>query len=365
MESGALLVFVLFAGLYIFGILLFDRQKDKYALILITLFCIAMGLRSPQKIIQNHITGQADPLAYAALLTNDTEYYQTYYSDQVEQIDFVLFNILHPFTGNILNFRGALILLDLLYLPALYLLYRMLSPFGGAFYIFVGCLMFTNDGVLLMSNFFREAMGALFLLVMIMYMLSDRGKKVLKYIEICCLPLLHLTVLPLAFQALFVKRKHFRLISTVIFTGFCATAVVLFRFVTRYASYESSLNLTSVTRDLSTELLVKVLLTYVVLSMAFLINRTRKSAVEPKEKDLKRALEGFALPSAALLMFMTSAPEIGSRFIYYIHPIAYMYLALAISCATKRALYGFMVLALCAFGAFSWSYPTVTILLQW
>jgi hypothetical protein len=299
----------------------------------------------------------ADPVWYSALLTNQVS------SDQILSIggiDYLPFYLVHGITSRVLNQAGAFLLLNLLYLPGVYLLYRLSAFIKGMFFLLAGWLLFVNSGVLLLANFFRQGQAALYLLVLILSFSLPAGKRWLRIVGVLALPALHLSAVPFAGGLLISQRRRFYLWFGAFFALFCVAAYLLLQRLGVYALYMNDPNQQSFKRDL----VVKVVGVYIVLLCGLWV-RCEPFLQSEKNRRIQRAMIGFLLPTAGLLVFANAAPEIGTRFIYYFHAVAFAFLASAVATSTKSWATPACAIGFCLFGAITWTYPTVAVLLFW
>jgi hypothetical protein len=351
-QTNALLQYVLIALGYL-GILLFPANKrDLYAFRLVAVFCMMLGLRDIDQ-----LSVWADPVLYARVLTIDIpgKDFLT-----LGGADFVLLFLVNSITHTIFNLKGAFFALHLLYLPPLYLLYRLTRRIEGTFFLLTGWLLFVNSGLLLIANFFRQGQGALYFLVLIMAFSLPVGARWGRRGGALALPLLHLSVAPLVVGLFFCQRRYFYYLFGIFFFLICLAAYVSLTDYDIYGAYiEGSGGYYTM------DLWNKVLLTYAIIAVGLYLNGWSKAIIIDDARNIQRTALGFLLPTAVLLIFANTAPQIGTRFIYYSHAIVFLYLTSAIASRKSIWLLGASAVAFSLFGAVTWTYPTVAVLLQW
>lgn len=352
-QTNAILPYVLFAIGYL-GILIFGgSRRDKWAFVLVALFCILLGLRDTKKMSE-----WADPVWTAAILTNQVSAGQIL---PLGGVDYLPFYLLHGITSRILNFEGAFFLLNMLYLPAIYLLYRLCGFLEGMFFLVAGWLLFVNSGILLLANFFRQGQGALYLLVLILAFAIPAGSRWARWGGAVVLPAIHLSSVPFAGGLLVSRTRRFYMLFGAVFALFCIVAYVLLQHLGVYALYMHDPNEDSFKNDL----IIKVLGVYALLLCGVWMARRALPTCRNEIKAVQRVMIGFLLPAASLLIFANAAPEIGTRFIYYFHAVAFAYLACCVANSKATWMFSACALGFCLFGAITWTYPTVAVLLVW
>jgi hypothetical protein len=349
-QAHALLPHLAFSAGYL-GILLFARaRRDWLALVLLVVFCVVLGLRDIQT-----MSRAADPILYAFILS---------YSSDVSSligggIDYVLFSLLHPITGSIFDLRSCFMFLHLLYIPALYLLFRRLREYPGVFYLMAGWMIFVNSGLLLLANFFRQGLCVLIFLAMLVGISVAREGKSRHRLSIFSLPLLHASAIALLPNLLALGRRRYLLISSASFLAFCTAA--------HFAPYllgSSSDYFSSDGADLMrVQLEIKIPTVYAMLLIGYLIGGRTAGAADGAAR-IQRSAVGLLLPTAGLLLLI-DAPVIGLRFLYFSYAVAFLYVAMAVSLHKRETLFKLSALAICIFGFVTWTYPTVAVLLIW
>ena len=116
----------------------------------------------------------ADSVWYSALLTNQVSAEQIL---SIGGVDYLPFYLAHGITSRLLNQAGAFFVLHLLYLPGIYLLFRLSRFIKGMFFLIAGWLLFVNSGILLLANFFRQGQAALYLLILILAFSLPAGNR--------------------------------------------------------------------------------------------------------------------------------------------------------------------------------------------
>lgn len=352
-QTNALLPYALFATTYLVILAFGGDRKDTWAFWLLVVFVVALGLRNPRQ-----MSGWADPVWYAAALTKEVS------ADQIlflGGIDYLPLYLLHGVTSRFLDFGAAFFFLHMLYLPVLFLIYRLCAFLKGMFFLLAGWLLFVNSGVLLLANFFRQGQGALYLLVLIFAFSLPAGSRWLRVVGALALPTVHLSSVPFAGGLLISQRRRFYVLFGVSFVVFCLAAYILLRQYGAYSVYLNDPEQINFKRDLIT----KTLGTYVILALAFWIDRRSGSFLLETTKRIQQSMFGFLMPTVALLMFANAAPEIGTRFIYYFHAIAFAYLSMSVARSGRNWIFPTCALGFCLFGAITWTYPTVAVLLVW
>lgn len=352
-QTNALLPYALFAISYIAILALGGSRRDKWAFILVITFCLLLGLRDTKKMSE-----WADPVWSAAILTKDVPASQIL---SVGGIDYLPFYLLHGITSRFLNLEGAFFLLNMLYLPAVYLLYRLCAIAEGMFFLVAGWLLFVNSGILLLANFIRQGEGALYLLVLILAFGIPAGSRWTRLGGAVALPIIHLSSVPFAGGLLVTRARRFYALFGCGFALFCMLAYVLLQHLGVYAIYLRNPDADSFKRDL----IVKVAGVYVLLLCGLWIMRSAVGTTSDAIRAVQRVMIGFLLPAATLLVFADAAPEIGTRFIYYFHAVAFAYVACCIASSRVRSTLTACALGFCLFGAITWTYPTVAVLLFW
>lgn len=352
-QTNAFLPYMLVALTYLAILAMGGRQRDRLAFILMLAFCVALGLRDTNK-----MSIWADPVWYAAILTR-----------QIPQsailakggVDYSIFFLVHGLTSRVLNYSSAFFLLNILYVPPLYLLYRLTREMEGMFFLLAGWLLFINSGILLLTNFFRQGQATLYLLVLILAFSIPAGAQWIRGIGAVLLPLLHISSAPFAFGLFAQKRRRFYQVFSITFSAFIVLAYIYLKASPQYAEYFSDPNAAFFTRDLW----IKIIGAYAILACGFFIARKIDFNASEAAGRIKHTAVGLLIPTAALAFFAWSAPQLGTRFIYYFHAIAFLYIALVVAARKSRELFTASALVFCFFGAITWTYPTVTVLLKW
>lgn len=352
-QTNAILPYAFFAIAYLVILAFARRRRDLYACALVMAFCLLLGLRDTKRMSE-----WADPVWYSALLTNQVS------SDQILSvggIDYFPFYLVHGITSRVLNQAGAFLILNLLYLPGIYLLYRLSAFIKGMFFLMAGWLLFVNSGVLLLANFFRQGQAALYLLILILAFSLSAGNRWVRLLGVLALPALHLSAFPFAGGLLISQRRRFYLVFGAFFVLFCVAAYLLLQRLGVYALYMNDPNQESFKRDL----VIKVLAVYAILMCGLWVRRRGASFQSEKTQRVQQAMIGFLLPAAGLLVFANAAPEIGTRFIYYFHAVAFAFLASTLASLKSEQMLAACAVGFCLFGAITWTYPTVAVLLVW
>jgi hypothetical protein len=352
-QTNAVLPYALFAIAYL-GILAFARKRrDVCACALVIAFCLALGMRDIKKMNQ-----WADPVWYSALLTKQVS------SDQILSIggvDYLPFYLVHGITSRLLNQSGAFFVLHLLYIPGIYFLFRLSQFIKGMFFLIAGWLLFVNSGILILANFFRQGQAALYLLILILSFSLPAGNRRLRLAGALALPALHVSAFPFAGGLLISQRRRFPLLFSAVFAFFCAAVNILLQQLGTYALYLNHLDQESSRSDL----IAKVIGAYVVVICALWIGRKQASFQTDLTQKVQGVMMGFLIPTAALLIFASTAPEVGTRFIYYFHAVAFMFLASAVATSKSKWIPVACAVGFCLFGAVTWTYPTIAELLIW
>ena len=351
LQTNALLPYFLLAAAYV-GILLFPRRtRDVGALVLLVLFCLALGFRNIDMMPDG-----ADPVTYASLLANDAP---PYAEALLGGTDYALFSLLRHVTGSALSLGGAFFMLHLLYLPFLFLLYRVCRAVTGMFYLLAGWMLFVNSGVLLLCNFFRQGISVLlFLAVLISFSKVTKAKWV-RWLGAVGLPFLHFGAAAFA-PGLFMRetRRHLWLFSAYFFVFCLAIWAILERVGFGLAYFDEG--------DLAShqsQLLTKVAVTYVILLVGMYLRKYFGKTAD-STRNIQNAALVFLVPTAALLLTY-NAPIIGLRFVYYSHAVAFAYLASGIAAHRRSLAVPLAALGICCSGIITWTYPTVSMLLVW
>jgi hypothetical protein len=349
-QAHAVLPHLLFSAGYL-GILFFARaRRDSLALALLMVFCVVLGLRDIQTMSRD-----ADPVTYAFILS---------YASDVSSlmgggIDYVLFSLLHPITGALFDLRSCFFFLHMLYIPAMYLLFRRLRQYPGVFYLMAGWMIFVNSGLLLLANFFRQGLCVIIFLAMLAGFSVAGDGKFRHRLTIFSLPLLHASAIALLPNLLALGRRRYLFISSASFLAFCTAA--------RFAPYllgSSPDYFSSDTADLMrVQLEIKIPTIYAMLLIGYLIGRRTASTTDGAAR-IQRSAVGLLVPTAGLLLLI-DAPVIGLRFLYFSYAVAFLYVALAVSLHKTETLFKLSALAICIFGFVTWTYPTVAVLLIW
>jgi hypothetical protein len=352
-QINALLPYAVFAIAYL-GVLVFAKERrDVCAFALVIVFCLALGLRDFKRMNE-----YADPVWYSALLTKQVS------SDQILSIggvDYLPFYLVHGITSPLLNQGGAFFLLHLLYIPGIYFLFRLSRFIKGMFFLIAGWLLFVNSGILILANFFRQGQAALYLLILILSFSLPAGNRWLKLAGALALPALHVSAFPFSCGLLISQRRRFPLLFGAIFAIFCVTVNILLQQLGNYAAYLQHLDQESSRSDLIT----KVIGAYVVVICALWIGRKQASFQTDMTQRVQGVMKGFLIPTAALLLFASTAPEVGTRFIYYFHAVAFMFLASVVATSKSKWIPAACAAGFCLFGAVAWTYPTIAEILIW
>lgn len=352
-QTTALIPYVVVAVAYLCVMAFAKERRDYYAFLLVVAFCLMLGVRDTRKMSE-----WADPVWYSEILTNDVPAAAILATGGA---DYLLFFLVHGITSRLFNLSGAFFVLHLLYVPAIYLLYRLTRRIPGMFFLLAGWLLFVNSGLLLIANFFRQGQGALYFLVLTLAFTFSAGKRWARTVGAFALPFLHLSAGPLVPGLFMLRNRRFIKLYVLFFALFCIglfTARQHFGFYSVYLEDPAG-------GDFKRDLWVKVIGTYLILAIGYYFTKHTERAEDDPIRQAQRALIGFLLPTAALLIFANSAPEIGTRFIYYSHAIAFAFLASAIANWRDGSLIVPSAVGLCLFGFITWTYPTVTILLKW
>ena len=360
-QSDTFYIYIVFAAAYLSGLLLTDCWKDRYALVILVALCLLLGVRDPYKLRGVSGVGVADPAAYAALLAKGT---YSWYSNNLGKIDYLFFRILRPVTSRIFSYSFAFLFIHVIYAFILCTLYRVLSFAKGAFYLFAGWAMFINSGMLLLSNFFRQGQCIFCLIILILVFSKEKENRILRYACAAGLPFIHASSAPFTIGMVLLRNKRFRLLFPVFFVAFCAIASIAFQQYAQYVGYENTLNMHSLTRNLKAELLYKIIGAYGILLIGFIVSITSRRPDE-RVMQIQKTLCGFVLPIAGLIFFTGEAVTAAARFVYYFHALAFLYLALSIAVSRKALVYSLCAIGLCCFGAVTWTYPTIAVLLVW
>ncbi|MGA2569497.1 MAG: hypothetical protein ABSF23_03180 [Terracidiphilus sp.] len=347
-QAHALLPHVLFSAGYLLILFAAKTRRDALGFILVTAFCVTLGLRDIAALSRD-----CDPVTYAFLLS-----YPGDISALVPGVDYVLFSLLHAITGAWFDLAGCFFVLHLLYIPAIYVLYRVLKGFPGVFFLLAGWLIFVNSGLLLLANFFRQGICVIVFLSLLAGLCLWPGGR--KSAAALTLPLLHLGSAIFVPCLLACRRKHYFFISGLFFISICAVAYFAPSLVPGSSGYFS--------RDSDeglhqTQLLVKVISVYFLLGLGYLLT-PRSSETPETVRKLQRGAVGLLLPTAALL-FTYNAPAIGLRYLYYSYALAFLYVSSAIAYRKSETLFKLSAAAICLFGIVTWTYPTVAILMIW
>jgi hypothetical protein len=351
-QAHALLPHLLFSVTYL-GILFLARSKrDVLGFALIVVFCITLGLRDI-----GDMSRDADPVQYAFILS-----YAGDVSSLLGGVDFAIFSLLHSVTGALFNLATCFFFLHLLYIPALYLLYKRLREFHGVFFLLVGWMIFINSGLLLLANFFRQGICILFFLSILIGLCVPIKNNSLNKVGALGLPLLHLTSAAMI-PGLFVCRKrYYYYVASLFFVLLC----LIIHFAPNLGAFQSSGYFNDASVDYGTQqsmLWIKIFTIYIILAFGYFLSLKCKNT--PAEvKSIQQGAIGLILPTAALLLTL-NAPVIGLRYLYYSYALAFLYIATVVSFRKGDMLYKFGALAICLFGFVTWTYPTVAVLLIW
>ncbi len=349
-QAHALLPHLLFSAGYL-GILFLARaRRDALAVALLAVFCLVLGLRDIQAMSRD-----ADPVLYAFILS---------YSSDVSSlmgggVDYVLFSILHPITGAIFDLRECFLFLHLLYIPALFLLFKRLRQYPGVFYLMAGWMIFVNSGLLLLANFFRQGLCVLLFLAALVGVAVSADHKSRHRMGALCLPLLHASAIALLPNLLVLGRRRYLFISSISFLAFCLAAHFSPYLLDSPSDYFASTGM-DVQR---VQLEIKILTIYAMLLIGYFIGRRTTNTPDGAAR-IQRAAIGLLLPTASLLLLL-DAPAIALRFLYFSYAVVFLYVALAVSLRKKEMLFKFSAIAICLFGFVTWTYPTVAVLLIW
>jgi hypothetical protein len=351
-QAHALLPHLLFSAAFL-GILFFARSKrDLFGFALIVAFCVTLGLRDI-----GGMSRDADPVLYAFILS-----YAGDVSSLLGGVDFAIFSLLHSVTGTFFDLATCFLFLHLLYVPALYLLYRRLRKFRGVFFLLVGWMIFINSGLLLLANFFRQGICILlFLSIFVGICVRAKNNSTDKF-GAMGLPLLHMTsaaMIPSLFAA---RKRYYYYVSSSCLVLLC----LIVHFAPNAGVFQSSgyFNDAGADSDAQQSMLwIKILSIYVILGVGYLLSLQSKDA-SAEVKSIQRGAVGLMIPTAALLL-TANAPVVGLRYLYYSYALAFLYLASVVSCRKGDALYKWGAVGICLFGFVTWTYPTVAVLLIW
>jgi hypothetical protein len=348
-QTSALLPYCVLAVAYL-GILLFPRlTRDFFALGLLVVFCLALGVRKIAAMPDG-----ADPVIYASILANapDTQVL-------LGGVDYALFFLLHNVTGRSFGLGSTFFLLHFLYLPFLFLLYWVSRRTNGMFYLLVGWMLFVNSGLLLLCNFFRQGMSVFLFLVLLIAFSRAAKTRWVKGMGALTLPFFHVAATAFVPGLYICKTRRFLYLFGAYFGIFCLVIWMLSARLGLGTGYLEDVDQASH----QSQLVAKVVVTYVILFLGACLRRylgnTQDSAAE-----IQHAAVGFLLPTAALLLTY-KAPIIGLRFLYYSHAVAFTYIASIVGMNRRAITYPLTAFGICAFGIITWTYPTVTMLLVW
>jgi len=344
-----LLPHLLFSLAYL-AILFFSRTKrDILALFLVAAFCIVLGLRD----VPNMFIG-ADPVLYATILS-----YPADIKSLAGGADYAVFSLLHPITGTFLDLETCFMLLHLLFIPAIYLLFKRLSQFQGVFFLLAGWMLFVNSGLLLLANFFRQGICTIVFLSILVGLCVSRKHDTSLRAGALGLPFLHLASMIMIPSLLAFRSRHYLLISSASFILLCLAVHIAPDGIANQSDYFNH----SGPEMQATQLLVKILTIYIMLASGyFLSRRARNSSAEARM--VQRAAVGLLIPTVALLL-TSNAPAIGLRYLYYSYALAFLYIASVITCRGGEFLFRISAIGICLFGVVTWTYPTVAVLLIW
>jgi hypothetical protein len=347
-QAHALLPHILFSAAYLLILFLTKSRRDTLGFLLVVTFCVILGLRDIAA-----MSPFADPVTYAMVLS-----YSSDISTLIPGADYLIFSLLHSVTGAWFDLPGCFLVLHLLYIPFLYILYRTLKGFSGVFFLLAGWMIFVNSGLLLLANFVRQGLSVLAFLSILAGLCLWPSKS--KGAAAFTLPLLHLGSAAFLPGLLACRRKHYYLISTLIFAGLCAAI--------HFSPSLMADNTGYFTRDLDQDshqmqLLIKVTSIYLMLGVGYLLT-LHKAETPDNARRLLRGAVGLLLPTAALL-FTYNAPAVGLRYLYYSYALAFLYIAVALAFRNSESLFKFAAVAVCLFGVVTWTYPTVAVLMVW
>jgi hypothetical protein len=332
---------------YLAILFLAKKRRDQLGFALVLCFCLILGQRDITQ-----LTLDTDPVIYAAILSSDLDM-----RDVAGGPDYALFGLLHPFTGKYLSLTFCFFLLHLLYIPFLYLLFRLTRGFKGTFFLMAGWMLFVNSGLLLLANFFRQGLGVLlFLSVLCGFAISNR-QFWLKTGGMLALPFLHFSSTGLLPFLLACRRRRYYLIACVFFTLFCLAIRFGPASAIGHAGYFENDD-----QGMKMQMIVKIFAIYAMLAAGRWLRSTPESASE--SGNIQRAAVGFLIPTGALLLTL-NAPIVGLRYLYYSYAAAFLYLALIISARNRESLTRLSAIGMCGFGFVTWTYPTVAKLLFW
>jgi hypothetical protein len=346
-QAHALLPQVLFSMGYLLILFFARRNRDKLGLLLITAFCILLGLRD---ISAMAIT--ADPISYAFVLS-----YPGDISTLAHGADYFIFVLLHSITGRLFSLAGCFFALHLVFIPALYLLYLAMKRFNGVFFLLVGWFIFVNSGLLLLANFFRQGLSVIVLLALLATLCVNPSRR--KALSTLLLPLLHAGSLFFIPGLLAWKKKHSFLISALVFLAVCIALHFLPSLSSAGADYFNAAENNAISQF---QLVIKIASIYAMLVVAILL--LRATEISEDAHMLQRATLALLLPTAALLLTY-NAPVIGLRCLYYSYALAFLYLFSAVNSRHSESLFKLSAIAICLFGIVTWTYPTVAVLMVW
>jgi hypothetical protein len=348
-QTNALLLYLLFSLVYL-GILCFAKaRRDVLAFALAGAFCITLGLRDV-----NSMSIDADPVLYATILS-----YPADIKDFLGGADYALFSLLHPITGARFNLSTCFLLLHLLYIPALYLLFKSLRDNSGMFFLLTGWLLFVNSGLLLLANFFRQGISVILFIAILVGLCCSVKKESSRKMGALGLPLLHLASVAMIPSLLGCRMRHYYLISSASFIALCAAIHFAPDSIVAQSNYFNN-------NDLAMhrmQLWIKIPTIYAMLAFGYLVSR---GGAHPsvEAKNIQRGAIGLLIPTAALLL-TSNAPVVGLRYLYYSYAFAFLYVACVVTSRRSELLFKASAISMCLFGIVTWTYPSVAMLLIW
>jgi hypothetical protein len=350
-QTNAIFPYFLFSLAYLCILCFAKAKRDIFGLALIVGFCVMLGLRDVK-----NMSVDADPVLYATILS---------YSGDIQDLaggaDYAIFSLLHLITEGMFNLSECFFLLHLIYIPALYLLFRCLKNIKGVFFLLVGWMLFVNSGILLLANFFRQGISTIIFLSVLVGLCSSNGKQRLSKIGVLGLPFLHLASLVLVPSLFTCRKRYYYFISCASFVILCAAV----HFVpAHFVSISSYFDFEDLSRKiLWVQLCAKIFVIYLMLGIGYFVIRLANGA--PAEvKNIQRAAIGLLIPTGALLL-TSNAPIIGLRYLYYSYALVFLYLFCVLSCRKNDLLIKLSAIGLCLVGIVTWTYPTVAVLLIW
>lgn len=337
--------YAVLAVLYLLVAVLPENWRDRLGLTLVLGFCVALGLRDIYR-----MPLVADSITYSFIMSRDVLI-------PPGHSDYAVLGTIGGTLGPALGPAGCLFLLQLMYVPLVLLLYRYCRTVAGTFYLLAGWALFSNSGVLLLANFFRQGLSTFLFMALVASISTPTVRSWRRWLGAGMLPLLHTGSVAVAPALLIYKWKRYPYVLWIGLAALCvAIPTIVKRYVIAYADYIYN---AAPSGSAGAQLIAKVAVSYAVLLLALSLATRTPDAL----RDLRRAAVGIVASSAALLGTLHD-PIFGLRLIYYFHSVAFLLLAFVV--AARRDWTGRVwAVGFCCFGLLTWTYPTVTRVLVW